>query len=255
MIEEVVGISQVRREEDRGAEAALTGRQQAPDRARPDRRDEGPARAARRAAERPGEVLAARGPAGLAEGRPDLPQGERAAREGGLDAESSRRSMLLKLDEVRKRRRRILREDYRPPLRRRTSSSSRSCRAEEKGPTHLQMERESTKFRFDQLTLELQKREESMRKLEARVIPSLQDHPHREEEAGERLDLHRRRRSRRPRRSWSRDARRSDLPAGRSQGRGGAPRGTIEKRRKQNERVQREARPARPGPRARWRSS
>ncbi len=41
------------------------------------------------------------------------------------------------------------------------------------GPTQLQMERESAKYRFDQLTLEVQKREESMRKLEAESIPSL----------------------------------------------------------------------------------
>ena len=41
------------------------------------------------------------------------------------------------------------------------------------GPTHLRDDRESAKFKVDSLSSELQKREESMRRLEAEAIPNL----------------------------------------------------------------------------------
>ncbi len=80
--------------------------------------------------------------------------------------------MLLKLEEVRKRR-----DAYSGRIIATTQEKDKFIleivQGGGEGPTHLQMERESKKFRFDQLTQELQQREESIRRLEAESIPNL----------------------------------------------------------------------------------
>ena len=80
--------------------------------------------------------------------------------------------MVLKLEEVRKRR-----EEFESRIASVTADRekfiSEVVQGGGEGPTRLRDERESTKIRLDQLTAEMQRREESMRRLEAESIPTL----------------------------------------------------------------------------------
>jgi chromosome segregation protein len=80
--------------------------------------------------------------------------------------------MLRKLDEVRKRK-----EEFESRVASvmvdREKFISEVVQGGGEGPTLLRDERESTKIRLDQITSEMQRREESMRRLEAESIPTL----------------------------------------------------------------------------------
>ena len=80
--------------------------------------------------------------------------------------------MLLKLEEARKKR-----QEFENRILGATQDKDKFIleivQGGGEGPTQLQVERESTRFKLDQLTQEMQKREENLRRLESESIPNL----------------------------------------------------------------------------------